>query len=77
MEKQHMNPIDFSVPLSRSKLFDLVTQVTAMKLCAKFPGLKAENKEDCVHIYGELNDYWYSKWNLAVFEIGSLDIDLD
>lgn len=67
-----MHKIEFSVPLSGSKLFDIMAEVTAKKLCAKFPGLQYEYKEKEIHIFGELNDYWYAEFNKAVFELGKL-----
>ena len=67
-----MHAVDFSIPLSGSKLFDLHTEVTAKRLCEKFPGLSHEYGEKRIRIYGELNDYWYEQFNKAVFEIGSL-----
>ena len=67
-----MHKIEFSVPLSGSKLFDVMAEVTAKKLCAKFPGLQYEYKENEIRIYGELNDYWYGEFNKAVFELGKI-----
>ena len=40
-----MHKIEFTVPLSGSKLFDVMAEVTAKKLCAKFPGLQFEYKQ--------------------------------
>ena len=40
-----MNEIDFHVPLSGSKLFDMNTLVMAKKLCDKFPGLNYNMEE--------------------------------
>ncbi len=74
--EEHLNPIDFTVPLSHSKLFDTLAQNTAAKLCSQFPGLQMDVGEDKIRIFGQLNDFWYKKWNLAFFEIGSLDVDL-
>lgn len=68
-----MNSVDFTIKLSGSKLFDLYTLATAKKLVEKFPGLKYEFNDDEVRIFGELNDYWYDKYNEAVFNIGSID----
>lgn len=66
--------IDFKVPLSGSKLFDINATVTAKKLCDKFPGLEYEVEQTYVRIYGNLNEYWTEKFNAAVFTVGSLDI---
>ena len=73
-----MHEINFSVPLSGSQLFDFHAIVTAKKLCDKFPPLDyiiaADHKS--ITITGELNDYWFEKWNIAVFQLGDLDVDL-
>lgn len=63
-----MHTIDFTVPLSGSKLFDLSAYDTARRLCAEFPGLNYTYTHEKIHIFGELNDEWYSKYNQAVFE---------
>ena len=70
-----MNTIDFKVPLSGSKLFDIHTIVMAKKLCDKFIGLQYSLEDSHVHIFGELNDYWMEQWNKAVFQLGELDLD--
>ncbi len=67
-----MHKIEFSVPLSGSKLFDVMAEVTAKKLCAKFPGLQYEYRDKEIAIFGELNDYWYAEFNKAVFELGQI-----
>lgn len=67
------NKVDFIVPLSGSQLFDSHAYNTANKLCAKFPGLEFELEEKQIHIYGMLNDYWFQKFNEAVFQIGELE----
>ena len=69
-----MNTIDFKVPLSGSKLFDMHSYVMAKKLCDKFPGLHYHMETTYIHIFGELDDYWLEKWNKAVFQLGELDI---
>ena len=70
-----MNEIDFHVPLSGSKLFDMNTLVMAKKLCDKFPGLNYNMEEKSVHIFGQLDDYWTDQWNKAVFQLGSIDVE--
>jgi hypothetical protein len=67
-----MHKVEFSVPLSGSKLFDVMAEVTAKKLCAKFPGLQYEYRDKDIYIHGELNDYWYAEYSKAVFELGKL-----
>lgn len=68
-----MHKIDFKVPLSGSKLFDIHTMAVAKNLCDKFIGLDYKMEDTCVHIFGELNDYWFDKWNMALFQIGEID----
>lgn len=69
-----MNIVDFKVPLSNSELFDFHAIATAKNLCSMFPPLDYEVIEidgiKYIHIYGELNDFWYNKWNKAVLNIG-------
>lgn len=71
--KENWHDIDFRVPLSGSKLFDLNTTWTAEKLCSKFPGLKWRTVDNSVQIYGQLNDYWYDQFNIAVFQLGTIE----
>ena len=73
--EEKMNTIDFKVPLSKSKLFDMNSYATAQKLCSKFPGLKCNMGDTHIHIWGELNDFWLEKWNKAVFSLGEIDIE--
>ena len=68
-----MNTIDFKVPLSGSKLFDVHNMIMAKKLCDKFPGLNYEVETDHIRIFGKLNEYWTAEWNKAVFQIGMLE----
>lgn len=70
-----MNNVDFTVPKSGSLLFDLHTEYLARQLMAKFPGLNYENLDKEIHIYGELNDYWFEQFNKAVFKLGTLDVE--
>ena len=49
-----------------------MAEVTAKKLCSKFPGLQYEYKDKEIAIFGELNDYWYAEFNKAVFELGQI-----
>ena len=69
----NMNKVDFSVPLTGSKLFDIWAYNTANKLCAKFIGLQFKMEDHRIHIFGELNDMWYEKFNRAVFQLGNID----
>ena len=68
-ETIHMNHIDFSVPLSGSQLFDINAYVTAQNLCKQFPGLQYDYEDKTkIRIFGDLNDYWFEKFNRTVFE---------
>ena len=69
----HMNTVDFSVPLSGSKLFDTHAYVVAKHLCDLFPPLDFEYDDSRIRIHGELNDMWYERWCRAVFSIGEID----
>ncbi len=70
---ENKNKIDFNVPKSGSLLFDLHAEYLARQLIAKFPGLQYEIFEKEIHIFGELNDYWFEKFNQTVFKIGVLE----
>jgi hypothetical protein len=63
-----MHKVDFEIKLTGSKLFDVVMFNTAKNLCNDFPGLKFEYETMRIRIYGELNDYWYQKYNETMFE---------
>mgnify|MGYP007069883221 CR=1 FL=1 len=66
---EEMHKIDYVVKLTGSKLFDIAMYNTAKKLCAEFPGLQFDYDETTsIHIYGELNDYWFKKYNKSMFE---------
>ena len=64
-----MHKVEYVIQLTGSKLFDVVTYNTARKLCDEFPGLemKYEDKKH-IKIYGELNDYWYDKYQKQMFD---------
>jgi hypothetical protein len=54
--------------LTGSKLFDVVMYNTAQKLCTKYPGLNFEYEDSkSIRIFGELEDYWYEKYQLEMF----------
>ena len=63
MQQETMHPIEFIVPLSGSKLFDMNSYVLAEELCGEFPGLTFTMDEKKITIKGELNDYWFEEWN--------------
>lgn len=61
------------MPKSGSLLFDLHAEYVARELIAKFPGLEYEISKREIHIFGELNDFWFNKFNEAVFRLGTLE----
>ena len=54
-------------------LFDMHSMLTAKKLCERFPGLQYNLEQDHIHIFGELNEYWATEFNKAVFQLGELE----
>ncbi len=64
----NMHHIEYEVKLTGSKLFDLVMYNTATKLCTDFPGLSFDYTTTAIKIHGELNDYWYDKFNATMFK---------
>lgn len=62
-----MHTIEYRIPLTGSKLFDIVMYNTATKLCEKYPGLNFKYDTKEILIYGELNDYWYQQYQEAMF----------
>ena len=75
-----MHKVELWVSLVGSVLFDWHMEATARGLCSRFPGLKFEWVEGTpkkIHIYGELNDYWYDVYQREVFEIGAVKEQAD
>lgn len=62
-----MNKVEYMLQLTGSQLFDIVMYNTAKKLCSDFPGLKFDYNETNIRIYGELSDFWYEKYQEAMF----------
>ena len=62
-----MHKVEYSLQLTGSQLFDIVMYNTAKKLCSDFPGLKCDYDKTNIRIYGELNDFWYEKYQEAMF----------
>ncbi|MCQ2405652.1 MAG: hypothetical protein MJ067_00350 [Oscillospiraceae bacterium] len=62
-----MHEINLEIKLTGSKLFDIVMYNTATELCTKYPGLTFEYDKERITIHGELNDYWYQKYQEAMF----------
>ena len=59
--------IEYTISLTGSKLFDMVTYSTAKKVCTDFPGLQLKYlDEKHIQIYGELNDFWNDKFKAFV-----------
>ena len=57
-----LHKVDYTFKLTGSKLFDLVMYNTAKKLCIDYPGLSFEYGETDIHVFGELDDFWYKKY---------------
>lgn len=69
----NLHHIEFHVALTHSKLFDMHIKYLALKLRNKFPGIEVTEDETGYLIHGDLNDYWFERWNRAVFEIGTIE----
>lgn len=63
-----LHKVEYEVKLTGSKLFDVVMYNTAKKLCHEYPGLNFDYGETTIRIYGELDDYWYEKYQKEMFE---------
>ena len=63
-----MHKVEYTLNLTGSKLFDIVMFNTAKKLCTDYPGLQVEYDKKIIRIFGELNDYWFQKYNEAMFD---------
>lgn len=64
-----MHKVEYIINLTGSKLFDIVTYNTAKGLCEEFPGLEmAYLDEKHIRIFGELNDFWYEKYQQKMFD---------
>ena len=62
-----MHKVEYTINLTGSKLFDVVMYNTAKKLCMDYPGLSFDYGEKTIRVYGELDDYWYEKYQEAMF----------
>ena len=65
-----MKKVEYVIQLTGSKLFDIVMHNTARKLCDDFPGLNFEYDEKEIRVFGELNEYWYEKYEKVMFGKG-------
>ena len=63
-----MHDIDFEIKLTGSKLFDVVMFNTAKKICDDFPGLQFSYGKNEIKIFGQLDDYWFKRYNEKMFE---------
>lgn len=59
--------VEYTIQLTGSKLFDTVMYNTAKKLCTDYPGLNFEYNEKNIRVFGELNEYWYAKYQEEMF----------
>lgn len=62
-----MHKVEYTIQLTGSQLFDIVMYNTAKQLCTDFPGLSFDYDKNTIHIHGELNDFWYEKYQKAMF----------
>ncbi len=62
-----MHKVEYSFQLTGSQLFDIVMYNTAKQLCSDFPGLHFDYTKTSIRIYGELNDFWYEKYQQTMF----------
>ncbi|MBQ9412740.1 MAG: hypothetical protein IJU29_06560 [Oscillospiraceae bacterium] len=59
--------VDYRIKLTNSKLFDTMMYAGAVKLCGKFPGLQFRCEDHALHIFGELSDNWFQKYQEELF----------
>lgn len=62
--------VEYKIQLTGSKLFDMVMYNTAQNLCAEYPGLDFEYGDNVIRIFGELDEYWYKKYQERMFGEG-------
>lgn len=62
-----MKKVEYTIQLTGSKLFDIVMYNTAKKLCEDYPGLNFEYNKTTLRVFGELNEYWYKKYQQEMF----------
>lgn len=62
-----LHKVEYIIPLTGSKLFDMVMRSTAEKLCNDFPGLSHEYVNDTIRVFGELDDAAYEKYQEVMF----------
>lgn len=59
--------VEYTIQLTGSKLFDTVMYNTAKKLCTDYPGLSFEYNDKNIRVFGELNEFWYAKYQEEMF----------
>ena len=62
-----LHKVEYTIQLTGSKLFDVLMYNTAKKLCIDYPGLSFEYGEKTIRVYGELDEYWYEKYQEEMF----------
>ena len=62
-----LHKVEYTFQLTGSQLFDMVMYNTAKQLCNDFPGLAFDYGKTTIHIHGELNDYWYERYQAVMF----------
>ena len=66
----NLHKVEYVIQLTGSKIFDIVMYNTAKKLCMDYPGLTFDYDDKNIRVYGELDDYWYEKYQEAMFGQG-------
>lgn len=59
--------VEYTIKLTGSKLFDIVMYNTAKKLCQDYPGLDFDYNTTEIRVFGELDDFWYKKYQEEMF----------
>jgi len=62
-----LHNVEYTFQLTGSQLFDMVMYNTAKQLCNDFPGLSFDYDKTIIRIHGELNDYWYERYQNVMF----------
>ncbi len=62
-----MHDVEYMIPLTGSKLFDMVMKSTAEKLCRDFPGLSSEFVGNSIRVAGQLKDEDYQRYQDRMF----------
>lgn len=62
-----LHKVEYTIPLTGSKLFDMVMHSTAENLCNEFPSLSHEYVNDTIRVSGELDDASYEKYKEIMF----------